>query len=167
MGPTNGPMGLILQGLKAGPSGKVGLKLRPKESPYGLNSKWTEQGMGPNIKRPLNQFISIFSMYWGFIKNMRFLVHVHLGWIWLTYLFICCDAVWLTSYEMLKASILIFYFLSLLPYSQLYYAPQFYHLLQVHIKHIIYPFVPKNTSICRYVCICKIICYIRNYESNP
>ena len=45
--------GSLLEGPKASPSGKVGLKSRPKESPHGLNSKWAEQGMGPNIKRPL------------------------------------------------------------------------------------------------------------------
>ena len=48
MGPTNGPMGFILQGPKAGPSCKVGLKLGPKSRPDGLNSGWAEQGMGPN-----------------------------------------------------------------------------------------------------------------------
>jgi hypothetical protein len=53
LGPTSGPMDFILQGALYGPLCKVGLKLRPTSSPSGLDSKWTELQMSPNIKRPL------------------------------------------------------------------------------------------------------------------
>ena len=46
-------MGFILQGTKAGPCGKIGIKLGPKSPPDGLNPGWAEQGIGPNVKRPL------------------------------------------------------------------------------------------------------------------
>ena len=53
MGPTNGPMDFILQGTKAGPCSKVGIKLGPKSPPDGLKNGWAEQLLGPNIKWPI------------------------------------------------------------------------------------------------------------------
>jgi len=52
LGLPSGPMDFILQGPIYGSLCKVRLKSRPTSSSNGLNSKWAQLQMGPNIKWP-------------------------------------------------------------------------------------------------------------------